>query len=119
MEVHSTGNQKLDSISGYGVSLKMEKYDYSGAEGNTKYDLSRDFTRINESQELALVNGKHSYELGVKLTSFILSNRYKTTKYDFLDTILTNFPKFIPYIARLPKLLNHEKLNPKCLEMKI
>ena len=28
----------------------MEKYDYSGAEGNTKYDLSRDFTRINDSQ---------------------------------------------------------------------
>ena len=93
----------------------MEKYDYSGAEGNPKYDLSRDFTRINESQELVLVNGKHSYELGVKLTSFILSNRYKTTKYDFLDTILTNFPKFIPYIARLPKLLNHEKVKSKVL----
>lgn len=109
------GIKKLNSISGYGVSLKMEKYDYSGAEGNPKYDLSRDFTRINESQELVLVNGKHSYELGVKLTSFILSNRYKTTKYDLLDTILTNFPKFIPYIARLPKLLNHEKVKSKVL----
>ena len=64
---------------------------------------------------MVLVIGKHSYELGVKLTSFILSNRYKTTKYDLLDTILTNFPKFIPYIARLPKLLNHEKVKSKVL----
>lgn len=107
--------KKLDSIPGFGVTLKMENYDYSYSEANPKYDLSRDFTKINESQELVLVNEKHLYELGVKLTSFILSNRYKTAKYDLLNTILTNFPKFIPYIARLPKLLNHEKVKSKVL----
>lgn len=108
-----TFRKRQDTLPGYGVSLNMKNYDYGNGEKTSNFDLNKDLHKINDSGILIPVPEKNRDELGIKFTSFILSNRYKIHKYELLSTLLNDFPKFIPYIAKLSKLFNYEKVKTK------
>ncbi|CAI5758538.1 unnamed protein product [Candida verbasci] len=109
--------KKLDKLSGYGADLRLKDFEYLKAEETTsQFDLTKDFEKINKSNVLYGVEESNIKDLGIKFTSFILSNRYELSKLDLLTTISFNFPKFVHYITRIPKLLNYEKVKSKVEE---
>ncbi|KAL6452794.1 LOW QUALITY PROTEIN: gpt1 UDP-glucose:glycoprotein glucosyltransferase [Candida maltosa Xu316] len=111
-----SGTKNPVSLPGYGVEMKLNNFSYFDSVNSpqsSKLDLTKDLTQINDSVSIIPLQKQDTFQLGVKFTSFILSNKYKLPKYELLSTILNNFPKFVHYIAKLPKQLNHEKVKTK------
>ncbi|KAG7664196.1 KRE5 [[Candida] subhashii] len=110
----------LDSLTGYGVELRLKDKDYyinmDKLATQIKYDLKKNFAKINNSNELISVAKDSLKDIGIRFSSFVLSNRDKIPKYELLNTLLGDFPKFIPYISKLSALTNFEDVKSKAIE---
>ncbi|EGW31512.1 uncharacterized protein SPAPADRAFT_72303 [Spathaspora passalidarum NRRL Y-27907] len=105
-----SGNQLGESLSGYGVELSLKNKDYhKDGKKVSALDLTKDFKKVNESKELLPVPENKLDQIGLKFTSFVLSNT--KDKYELLRTMLNNFPKFLSHVANIPKLMNYEQVK--------
>ncbi|KAI5958313.1 KRE5 [Candida theae] len=101
--------KQVDTLPGYAVELAMTAADYSP---RAKYDLNRDFETIAGSSSIAKV-GEDVTDIAIKLTSFLLSNRVELTRFDLIQTVLNNLPKFYSYLNKLPQSINYKKVKSK------
>ncbi|KAI5950192.1 KRE5 [Candida margitis] len=104
-------SKQTDTLPGYTVELPMEDAEYRSG---PQYELNKNFDSINNSTAVSKVSGNVD-DLGLKLTSFALSNRIKIAKFDLLQTILNNMPKFYSYLNKLPESINYKKVKSKVL----
>ncbi|CCG22175.1 Kre5 predicted UDP-glucose:glycoprotein glucosyltransferase [Candida orthopsilosis Co 90-125] len=102
-------SKQLDSLPGYAVELPFRDAEYSP---QFRKDLNKDFDLIKGSTAISKV-GEDVNDLGIKLTSFILSNRVKSTKFELLQTLVNNLPKFYFYLNKLPQSANYKKVKSK------
>ena len=55
-------------------------------------------------------------EIGYKLTSFVLFNKYSMANVDVLRTIVNNFPKFLYFLDKFPENYHVRKVKTKAIE---
>ena len=109
--------RKNDILTGYGVDLTLKRTDYvviddrdvSSKISNSKkksskpkLDIRKDLHKIAALQELFPIDKLSLQSLGLKLTSFVKSNKQKSS-YDTLVQILEDFPKYVSFLADLPR----------------
>lgn len=123
----SNSNQR-EQLSGYGADLTLKRTDYIVIDdrdvnkveslnerntANNNYRLDKDLLKIAKLDELKPISKDNTTDLGLKLTSFVLSNDYSDiSNYELLNTILQDFPKFAYYVSHLdPENIESVKEN--------
>ncbi|CAD1809659.1 UDP-glucose:Glycoprotein Glucosyltransferase family protein [Candida parapsilosis] len=102
-------SKRVDSLPGFAVEVPTKNIEYYA---HSKLDLNKDFDTIKSSRAISKI-GNNVNELGIKLTSFILSNKIKLSKFELLQTILNNMPIFYSYLNKLPQSINYKKVQSK------
>nr|WOG36150.1 uncharacterized protein [Candida metapsilosis] len=102
-------SKQVDALPGYVVELPVTDARYSP---RSTYELNKDFESIAASTAIARVTGDIT-DIGIKLTSFLLSNGLKITKFGQLKTMLNNMPKFYSYLNKLPQSVSYKKVKSK------
>ena len=115
----------FDQLGGYAVDFSLKEGDFVLDSENYKknkrsnrpntsllYDIRSDFSQILELDDIKFMSKDSLELLSLKLTNLVLSNNYNNVSdFEFLRTILVQFPKFAPYIADLPKLLDEKTME--------
>lgn len=115
--IPSNNPDQREQLSGYGADITLKRTDYMVIDDrdinkiefknekrieNKNYHLDKGFSRIARLDELKPISKDNLTDLGLKLTSFILSNDYSDiSNHDLLNSILQDFPKFAYYVSQL------------------
>lgn len=118
---------EYELLSGYGSDLTLKRTDYTVIDDrdiaknkkedkhnfkSTGYKLNKDLWKIAETEELKPVPKVDIKELGLKLTSFVLSNDYKNiSNFELLNLLLQDFPKYAHYVSQLAELKNIQSVR--------
>lgn len=110
-----------DTLSGFGLVLTSKRSDYividdkdvksgkKNSKSTKNFKLEKDLKKIIQSTE---VNSFDEDNLGLKLSSFVLSNPYKDiSKYELLQVLLLDLPKFASYISQSTKQRSYDPLK--------
>ncbi|KAK6200402.1 UDPglucose glycoprotein glucose phosphotransferase [Scheffersomyces amazonensis] len=122
--IPSQSTTEDEQLAGYGIDLTLKNsylvdddaQDISDSKVNSssikKLDIAEDFLKIKNQNDLKSISKKELEDLGAQLTSFIMNNQYTNySKFELLNSILEDFPKFAHYLTKVPKDGNFDKVK--------